>query len=588
MQSENRNQSQTHENDRTAAQTGPLRPAVRARRLRRGLRRQHQGQEVPRDHPPGAHHPAEPRPPRRLRLRGQHRRRRGHPDADAARVSAKGLRRERASSCPPEGQYGVGMVFLPPDAARARASASRFSARSSPRKASASSAGATVPTEQFHPGRNRPGVRAVHAAGLHRAQPEARPTTWRSSASSTSSASAPTNAIRRSGCPGRRILVHLQPVVQDAGLQRHAQHRAGGRSISPTCRTRRWKPRWRWSIRVSAPTPSRAGTAAIPTATSPTTAKSTRCAATSTGCTRARRCSSPNLFGDDIKKILPVINTDGSDSAMFDNCLELLVLAGRSLPHAMMMMIPEPWTEPREHERREEGVLRISQLPDGAVGRPGFDRLHRRQEDRRGARPQRPAALALLRDQGRSGHHGLAKSACWTSRRSASCTRAGCSRAACSWSTPRRAASSPTRRSSTRSPPSSPTAQWLEQNLVELADVPDAAASARARPRDRAAAAAGVRLHVRGPAHPHGADGARRRRSGRLDGHGHAAGRAVGQAAAALQLFQAALRAGHQSADRLHPRGNHHVDGDDHRLRAQPAQARAGKLPSDRAEVARS
>ena len=50
------------------------------------------------------------------------------------------------------------------------------------------------------------------------------------------------------------------------------------------------------------------------------------------------------LFGDDLKKILPVVCTDGSDSAMFDNCLELLVLAGRSLPHAMMMMIPEPWT----------------------------------------------------------------------------------------------------------------------------------------------------------------------------------------------------------------------------------------------------
>ena len=49
------------------------------------------------------------------------------------------------------------------------------------------------------------------------------------------------------------------------------------------------------------------------------------------------------LFGDDIKKILPVINTDGSDSAMFDNCLEMLVMTGRPLPHAVMMMIPEPW-----------------------------------------------------------------------------------------------------------------------------------------------------------------------------------------------------------------------------------------------------
>jgi glutamate synthase (ferredoxin) len=52
-----------------------------------------------------------------------------------------------------------------------------------------------------------------------------------------------------------------------------------------------------------------------------------------------------DLFGEDIRKILPVICTDGSDSAMFDNCLELLVLSGRSLPHAMMMMIPEPWTK---------------------------------------------------------------------------------------------------------------------------------------------------------------------------------------------------------------------------------------------------
>jgi glutamate synthase domain-containing protein 2/glutamate synthase domain-containing protein 1/glutamate synthase domain-containing protein 3 len=50
-----------------------------------------------------------------------------------------------------------------------------------------------------------------------------------------------------------------------------------------------------------------------------------------------------DAFGDDIKKVLPVINTDGSDSAMFDNCLELLVMAGRELPHAVMMMIPEPW-----------------------------------------------------------------------------------------------------------------------------------------------------------------------------------------------------------------------------------------------------
>ena len=49
------------------------------------------------------------------------------------------------------------------------------------------------------------------------------------------------------------------------------------------------------------------------------------------------------LFGDDLSKVFPVILEDGSDSAIFDNCLEFLSLSGRSLPHAMMMMIPEPW-----------------------------------------------------------------------------------------------------------------------------------------------------------------------------------------------------------------------------------------------------
>jgi glutamate synthase (ferredoxin) len=54
------------------------------------------------------------------------------------------------------------------------------------------------------------------------------------------------------------------------------------------------------------------------------------------------------LFGEDMAKIPPIVNPNGSDSAMFDNTLELLVLAGRSLPHAMMMMIPEPWSNHSE------------------------------------------------------------------------------------------------------------------------------------------------------------------------------------------------------------------------------------------------
>src|SRR5437667_4254182 len=50
------------------------------------------------------------------------------------------------------------------------------------------------------------------------------------------------------------------------------------------------------------------------------------------------------VFGSDLHKVLPVIDTDGSNSAMFDNVLEMMTLAGRSLPHAMMMMTPEPFS----------------------------------------------------------------------------------------------------------------------------------------------------------------------------------------------------------------------------------------------------
>jgi glutamate synthase (ferredoxin) len=50
-----------------------------------------------------------------------------------------------------------------------------------------------------------------------------------------------------------------------------------------------------------------------------------------------------DLFGESLQKIFPVVVPGGSDSATLDNALEILVLGGRSLEHAMMMLIPEPW-----------------------------------------------------------------------------------------------------------------------------------------------------------------------------------------------------------------------------------------------------
>ena len=57
---------------------------------------------------------------------------------------------------------------------------------------------------------------------------------------------------------------------------------------------------------------------------------------------RESKLESP-LFGRDIRKIIPVIQEGGSDSAVLDNALELLLNGGRNLPHSMLMIIPEAW-----------------------------------------------------------------------------------------------------------------------------------------------------------------------------------------------------------------------------------------------------
>jgi glutamate synthase (NADPH/NADH) large chain len=50
-----------------------------------------------------------------------------------------------------------------------------------------------------------------------------------------------------------------------------------------------------------------------------------------------------SVSGKGIERLFPIVDPAGSDSGSFDECLELLHLGGRSLPHALLMMIPEPW-----------------------------------------------------------------------------------------------------------------------------------------------------------------------------------------------------------------------------------------------------
>jgi glutamate synthase (NADPH/NADH) large chain len=98
------------------------------------------------------------------------------------------------------------------------------------------------------------------------------------------------------------------------------------------------------------------------------------------------------LFGDDIKKLLPIVQPGGSDSANFDNVLELLVQAGRSLPHAVAMLIPEAWSDDTPKDRREFYEYHASLMEpwDGPAAMAFTDgRVIGATLDRNGLRPTR-------------------------------------------------------------------------------------------------------------------------------------------------------------------------------------------------------
>ncbi len=98
------------------------------------------------------------------------------------------------------------------------------------------------------------------------------------------------------------------------------------------------------------------------------------------------------LFGDDIKKLLPIVQPGGSDSANFDNVLELLVQSGRSLPHAVAMLIPEAWSDDTPKDRREFYEYHASLMEpwDGPAAMAFTDgRVIGATLDRNGLRPAR-------------------------------------------------------------------------------------------------------------------------------------------------------------------------------------------------------
>ncbi len=110
---------------------------------------------------------------------------------------------------------------------------------------------------------------------------------------------------------------------------------------------------------------------------------------------RARQMRmSGDLLGEDLSDIKPVLTSGASDSAQFDNCLELLLRAGRTLPHAMMMMIPEAFgpayhisTDKRAFYEYHAAIMEPWDGPAAMVFTDG--RLVGGTLDRNGLRPSR-------------------------------------------------------------------------------------------------------------------------------------------------------------------------------------------------------
>ncbi len=114
-----------------------------------------------------------------------------------------------------------------------------------------------------------------------------------------------------------------------------------------------------------------------------------------------------DLFGDELEKLFPVAESHCSDSGTFDNVLEMLVQSGRSLPEAIMMMIPEAW---QNHHSMPEGKRAFYEY-HSALQEPwdgpaalcftegkiiGFGLLHQRACDWCHSGPQRFASEPVL------------------------------------------------------------------------------------------------------------------------------------------------------------------------------------------------
>ncbi len=237
----------------------------------------------------------------------------------------------------------------------------------------------------------------------------------------------------------------------------------------------------------------------------------------------------------------------------------------------MMMMVPQAARGPRRHPARARGLLPLPRAHAGAVGRAGGARLLRRHDARRDGRPQRPAPGPLADHRRRLAGDGLGVRHLHDPRGEGLPQGPLPPRASSSCSTSTRAPSTPTARSSSREARRHPYGEWDDAGDQALRRHRGArAAPGRAAPSQLRRLAFGyTQEDLQDPARA-----ARRTGEGadRLDGQRRLARRLQRARAVAVQLLQAALRAGHQPGDRSGARGRRDVADDAARREGQAAR----------------
>ena len=274
-----------------------------------------------------------------------------------------------------------------------------------------------------------------------------------------------------------------------------------------------------WCTRGSRPTRSRAGRWPTRSASSPTTARSTRCMGNRNWMRAREALLDSDLIPGDLERLFPICTPGASDSASFDEVLELLHMGGRSLPHAVLMMIPEAWENHAEMDAKRRAFYEFHSalmepwdgpacvvFTDGTQIGAVLDRNGLRPSPLLGHRRRpRRAGLRGRRARHRPGHgrpQGPAAAGPDVPRRH---RRAPDHRGRGDQGRARRRA--PVRRVAARrpDPPRRPARARAHRAHARLGHPP---------PAD-------LRLHRGGAADPAHPDGQHRRRADRLDGHRH-------------------------------------------------------------------